>query len=128
MLAHRFENDPCEVLTRVHAGHPVWIRLELAKGAADDCRMRRHPGRMTQIALRCATRKDLSLRSERRSEQPTGPVSDMATTRPSGSLPAADNADGISPATVSSFADDSGAKMLGLPLLELLGKQSPTPL
>jgi hypothetical protein len=80
------------------------------------------------VGKRCATRKDLSLRSERRSEQPTGPVSDMATTRPSGSLPAADNADGISPATVSSFADDSGAKMLGLPLLELLGKQSPTPL
>jgi len=30
MNAHCFQRDPCEPLTRVHAGHPVWIRLELA--------------------------------------------------------------------------------------------------
>jgi hypothetical protein len=42
MLAHCFESDPCELLTRVHDRHPVWTRLELAKGAQDNFRMRRN--------------------------------------------------------------------------------------
>jgi hypothetical protein len=44
MVAHCFEGDPCELLARVHDRHPVWTRLELAKGAQDNFRMRRHPG------------------------------------------------------------------------------------
>ena len=35
MVAHCFESDPCEVLARVHDRHPVWTRLELAKGTRD---------------------------------------------------------------------------------------------
>jgi len=42
--AYCFQNDSCEPLTCVHAGHPVWIGLELTKGAADNSRVRRHSG------------------------------------------------------------------------------------
>jgi hypothetical protein len=35
MVAHCFESDPCELLARVHNRHPVWTRLELAKGEAN---------------------------------------------------------------------------------------------
>src|ERR1022692_4519978 len=28
-----FQSDRCDALTRVHAGHPVWTRLELAREA-----------------------------------------------------------------------------------------------
>ena len=31
MDAHRFQRDPCGPLTRVHGGHPVRTRLELAE-------------------------------------------------------------------------------------------------
>jgi hypothetical protein len=39
MVAHCFESDPCELLARVHCGHPVWTRLELAKGAHGNFRV-----------------------------------------------------------------------------------------
>src|SRR5216684_418688 len=42
--AYCFQTDSCEPLTCVHAGHPVWIRLELTNGAADTFRVRRHLG------------------------------------------------------------------------------------
>jgi hypothetical protein len=39
MVARCFESDPWELLARVHDTHPVWTRLELAKGAQVDFRM-----------------------------------------------------------------------------------------
>ena len=30
---YRFDRDPCGPLTRVHGGHPVWTRFELAEGS-----------------------------------------------------------------------------------------------
>lgn len=39
---HCFQSDPCELLAGVHGGHPVRIRLELAKGPRN-FRIRRHP-------------------------------------------------------------------------------------
>ena len=39
--AHCFQRDPCEPLAGVHGGHPVWTRLELAKGAQDNFRIAR---------------------------------------------------------------------------------------
>ena len=40
-----FQSDLCDALTRVHAGHPVWTRLELVWGAPDTFRMvRQLPG------------------------------------------------------------------------------------
>src|SRR5208283_1032084 len=36
MVAHCFESDPCELLARVRDSHPVWTRLEPAKGAQVD--------------------------------------------------------------------------------------------
>ena len=39
MVAHCFESDPCELLARVHDRHPVWTRLELAKGTRDKFRV-----------------------------------------------------------------------------------------
>jgi hypothetical protein len=44
MVAHCFESDPCELLARVHDRHPVWTRLELAKGSQGNFRMRCDPG------------------------------------------------------------------------------------
>src|ERR1039458_9015599 len=38
-----FPTDPCEPLADVHGGHPVWTRLELARGGPDSFRMRRNP-------------------------------------------------------------------------------------
>ncbi len=42
--AHCFQTDRCEALTRVHAGYPVWTRLELTKGAQCNIRMARDSG------------------------------------------------------------------------------------
>src|ERR1039457_7426134 len=43
MVAHCFESDPRELLALVHDRHPVWTRLELAKGAQGNFRMLRDP-------------------------------------------------------------------------------------
>jgi hypothetical protein len=42
--AYCFQADRREPLTRVQARYPVWTRLELAREAQDDFRMRRHAG------------------------------------------------------------------------------------
>jgi len=39
MDAHCFQADRCNPTISVHAGHPVWTRLELAWGAQDTFRI-----------------------------------------------------------------------------------------
>jgi hypothetical protein len=43
LVAHCFECDPCELLADVHDRHPVWTRLELAKGAQGNFRIPGNP-------------------------------------------------------------------------------------
>lgn len=58
---YRFERDPCEPLTRVHGGHRVWTRFELAEGSPTTSGMRPRYDQSAQISKRWGTRDDLQL-------------------------------------------------------------------